>query len=427
MSKRLSPQLQQKIPEDAYCEKHLEPLLLFCDDDQIILCGKCFQSQEHRHHVVYGVQEAAENYKMLFQKISNTLKEKLEVVKSMLADEQERMEEEQNFKEMIESEYRLMFRLMIEEKEVNFRGLHGYVFNLNLREPSLNQLTEFAAELKEKFQETLQRLNDLGRENLNKLKESETRLSEQICSLQQIPVELEKKCGESNSALLQNARYSLERGESLLLQCLQPAQTADLSSCQITGMSEMLKVFQRPITLDPKTAHPCLVLSEDLRSIRLRNIQQHVPSNPGRFDFSASVLGVESFSSGRHYWEVDVEKATKWQLGICEDSASGKSDAPKASGDKVLLTGSMMGADFTFWVFPPLRKVFLREQMHKVGVFLDYEYGQISFYDVTKGSLIYNFSCLTFQGAVRPLFSLCIPNGGTNSDSLSICLPRVSS
>lgn len=65
-------------------------------------------------------------------------------------------EEEQNFKEMIESEYRLMFRLMIEEKEVNFRGLHGYVFNLNLREPSLNQLTEFAAELKEKFQETLQ-------------------------------------------------------------------------------------------------------------------------------------------------------------------------------------------------------------------------------------------------------------------------------
>lgn len=49
----------------------------------------------------------------------------------------------------------------------------------------------------------LQRLNDLGRENLNKLKESETRLSEQICSLQQIPVELEKKCGESSSALLQ--------------------------------------------------------------------------------------------------------------------------------------------------------------------------------------------------------------------------------
>ncbi|XP_058381009.1 probable E3 ubiquitin-protein ligase TRIML2 isoform X2 [Diceros bicornis minor] len=384
MSKRLSPHLQQKIPEGAYCEKHLEPLQLFCDDDQIALCAKCLQSQEHTHHMVYGVQEAAENYRRLFREISNVLKEKLEVAKSMLADEQERMvmiqEEEQNFKEMIESEYRIMFRLMIEENEVNFQSLKQCVFNLNLREASLNQLTDFATELSKKSQE-----------------------------------------------MLRNARYSLERTESLLLQCLQPARIADLSLCQITGMSKMLKVLQRPITLDPKTAHPCLVLSEDLRSIRLRNVQQDVPGNPERFDFSATVLGVESFTSGRHYWEVDVGKTTKWQLGIYEDSVSRKSDLPKASADKVLLTGSLMGADFTLWVFPPLRRVFLREQMHKVGVFLDYEYGQISFYDVTKRSLIYNFSCLTFQGALRPIFSLCLPIGGTNSDSLSICLPHVSS
>ncbi|CAK7293553.1 Probable E3 ubiquitin-protein ligase TRIML2 [Vulpes lagopus] len=94
----------------------------------------------------------------------------------------------------------------------------------------------------------------------------------------------------------------------------------------------------------------------------------------------------------------------------------------------VLLIVSMMGTDYTFWVFLPLKKVSLRgEQMHKVGVFLDYEYGQLSFYDVTDGSLIYNFSSVTFWGAVRPLFSLCVPTGGTNSDSLSICSPHVAS
>ena len=49
----------------------------------------------------------------------------------------------------------------------------------------------------------LQRLNDLGKENMNKLKESEVRLSEQICSLQRITAELEKKCGEYTLALLQ--------------------------------------------------------------------------------------------------------------------------------------------------------------------------------------------------------------------------------
>uniref|UniRef100_A0A8D1RE23 Tripartite motif family like 2 n=1 Tax=Sus scrofa TaxID=9823 RepID=A0A8D1RE23_PIG len=326
-------------------------------------------------------------------------------------------EEEQNLKEVIESEYRLRFRLMMEENEVNFQSLQGYIFNLNLREASQNQLIEFVAKLKEKFQEILQRLDDLGRENMNKLKESEVRLSEQICSLQKMIAELEKKCATMGTA----GCPFFNRSESLLLQCLEPARITDLSLCQ-TGISKMLKVLQRPITLDPKTAHPCLIVSEDLRSIRLRNIQQEVPGHPERLDFSATVLGVESFTSGRHYWEVDVEKATQWQLGIGRGSAS-----RHASGDKVLLTGSMMGTDFTFWAFPPLKRVSLREQMHRVGVFLDYEYGQIAFYDVTRQSLIYNFSYLTFHGALKPIFSLCISRGGTNPDSLSICLPHVSS
>ncbi|XP_035942212.2 putative E3 ubiquitin-protein ligase TRIML2 [Halichoerus grypus] len=431
MSKRLSSQLEQNIPEDACCEEHREPLQLFCDEDQSLLCGQCFHSEEHESHVVCGVQEAAGNYRKLFQEILSTLKEKLEVAKSILADEQERMVmiqgEEQDFKEMIESEYRIRFQLMVEE-EMKSQSLQGCIFNLNVREDGLNQLMEFGTELKEKSQETLQRLKDLGKENMNKLKESEVRLSEQICSLQRIIAELEKKCGEYTLALLQNARYSVERSESLLLQCLEPAQITDLSLCQVTGMSRMLNILQRAVTLDPKTAHPCLVLSEDLRSVSLRNVQQDVPGSPGRFVFGATVLGVEGFTSGRHYWEVDVEKATKWQLGISEDAASSARDLPAASGDKFLLTGSMMGTDYTFWVFPPLKRVFLRgEQMHKVGVFLDREYGQIAFYDLTNRSLIYNFSSLTFRGAVRPIFSLCIPSGGTSSDSLSICFPHVSS
>ena len=49
----------------------------------------------------------------------------------------------------------------------------------------------------------LQRLNFLGRENMKKLKESEVRLSEQICSLQQIITELERKCRQPASVLLQ--------------------------------------------------------------------------------------------------------------------------------------------------------------------------------------------------------------------------------
>uniref|UniRef100_A0A452R257 Tripartite motif family like 2 n=1 Tax=Ursus americanus TaxID=9643 RepID=A0A452R257_URSAM len=379
MAARPGSQGGLRVPEDTRCEAHREPLRLFCDDDQTLLCGRC-RAQQHDGHAVYGVQEAAGGYRRLFQELLNASREKLGVAESMLADERDRMAtvqgEEQDFKEMIESEYRIRFQLMVEE--MNFQSLEGCVFNLNVRENGLNQLMEFATELKEKSQETLQ-----------------------------------VRCGKLS--------------ESLLRQCLEPAQITDLSLCLVTGMSRMLNILQRAVTLDPKTAHPCLVLSEDLRSVSLRNVQQDIPGSPGRFVFGATVLGVEGFTSGRHYWEVDVEKATKWQLGISEDSASSDGDLPAASRDKFLLTGSVMGTDYTFWVFPPLKRVFLRgEQMHKVGVFLDREYGQVAFYDVTNRSLIYNFSSLAFRGAVRPIFSLCIPSGGTSSDSLSICFPHVS-
>nr|KAF6461179.1 tripartite motif family like 2 [Molossus molossus] len=429
MYKSLSPP-SPYIPDDFYCWKHLEPRVLFCEDEQVTLCNKCYLTQEHRSHAVFGAQEAAELYRKLFQDLLSTLKGKLEVAEGLLAEEQERMlvvqREEHNFKEIIKSECKMMFRLMTEENKINFQNLQGCLLDPALKEASLNQMMAFAADLEEKYQKTLQKLSSLGRENITKLQESEIRLYEQICSLQRTIIELEKKCGESPLALLKDVRYCLERsGGSLLLQCVEPAQITTPRLCQIPGMSEMLELIQRPITLDPKTAHPSLVLSEDLRSVTFKKVQQDVPGHPGVFNFGASVLGAESFTSGRHYWEVDVQKATKWLLGVYEDPTSRLDVMPKGSGDKILVMGSVMGTDCAFWAFPPLKRVSLGEQMHRVGVYLDYKYGQISFYDVTKKLLIYNFSHLVFQGAVRPIFSLCFPNGGTNSDTLSICVPDV--
>ncbi|XP_004639870.1 probable E3 ubiquitin-protein ligase TRIML2 [Octodon degus] len=431
MSERPQIQIEDSMTEHAYCATHQEPHELFCDDDHIPLCSECALSRQHEHHTVLCVLVAAEKYRNLFQEILKPLREKVEVAKSILADGQERMmmiqEEEQNFKEVIESEFRMRFRLLREENEMNLLRLQGCKFDLNLRKTNQDQLMRFATELEEESQEILQRLDSLGRENMRNLKESEAKVSEQLCSLQELTTELEEKCGHPATALLQNTRYYLERSESLLLQSLVPASTIDPSSCQMKRMSKVLTLHQRHITLDPEMAHPCLAFSEDLRTVRFRNIQNNVPGNPGSFDFSASVLGAESFCSGKHYWEVAVDKAAQWQLGVCRDPTDKQDSVLQASPDKFLLVGSVMGTDYTFWVFPPLKKVCLQKEMQKVGVFLDYEFGHISFYNVTERSLIYNFSHLSFQGALRPLFSLGIPSGDMNSDSLTICAPCVPS
>ncbi|KAK1341790.1 hypothetical protein QTO34_016539 [Cnephaeus nilssonii] len=210
------------------------------------------------------------------------------------------------------------------------------------------------------------------------------------------------------------------RSEPLLLQCPEPTST-ELSLCRITGMREMLRKFHADITLDPDTANAYLVLSEDLKSVRYGGIRQKLPDNPERFDQSATVLGAQSFTCGRHYWEVEVGNKTEWEVGICKDSVSRKGNLPKPPGDLFSLIGLKIGDDYSLWVSSPLKGQHVREPVQKVGVFLDYESGHIAFYNVTDESLIYSFPPESFEEALRPIFSPCLPNEGTNTGPLTIC------
>lgn len=175
------------------------------------------------------------------------------------------------------------------------------------------------------------------------------------------------------------------------------------------------------VTLDPATANAYLVLSDDLKSVKYGGTRQQLPDNPERFDQSATVLGAQVFTCGRHYWEVEVGKKTEWEVGICKDSVIRKGNLPKPPGDLFSLIGLKIGDDYSLWVSSPLKGQHVREPVHKVGVFLDYESGHIAFYNVTDESLIYSFPSTSFHEALRPIFSPCLPNEGTNTDPLIIC------
>ncbi|PNJ24984.1 TRIM21 isoform 3, partial [Pongo abelii] len=69
------------------------------------------------------------------------------------------------------------------------------------------------------------------------------------------------------------------------------------------GLKKMLRTCAVHITLDPDTANPWLILSEDRRQVRLGDSQQSIPGNEKRFDSYPMVLGAQHFHSGKHYWE----------------------------------------------------------------------------------------------------------------------------
>ncbi|KAM9391321.1 zinc-binding protein A33-like isoform 2-T2 [Salvelinus alpinus] len=167
---------------------------------------------------------------------------------------------------------------------------------------------------------------------------------------------------------------------------------------------ETIRKHAVDVTLDPDTAHPKLILSEDRKQVRRGNIKQNLPDNPERFDTVHYVLGKEGFSYGRFYYEVQVqvEEKTGWTLGVARESINRKNNfflKPEngcwtvwlRKGECKALSGSSV----------PLS---LREKPQKVGVFVDYEKGQVSFYNVEAMSHIYSFTGYTFTEKLYPFF-----------------------
>uniref|UniRef100_A0A8C8SLM0 Butyrophilin subfamily 1 member A1 n=1 Tax=Pelusios castaneus TaxID=367368 RepID=A0A8C8SLM0_9SAUR len=157
------------------------------------------------------------------------------------------------------------------------------------------------------------------------------------------------------------------------------------------------------VTLDPDTAYPELLLSEDQKRVRHGDKCQDLPNTPERFDYRPCVLGAERFSGGRRYWEVEVGDKTRWTLGVCRESVSRKGKDTLTSGNgywAVWLRNGEYKACTSYWAPTPL-PVSVRPS--RVGIFLDYEAGEVSFYNVTDGSHLFTFTD-TFSGTLRPYF-----------------------
>ncbi|KAH1184644.1 hypothetical protein KIL84_012585 [Mauremys mutica] len=75
------------------------------------------------------------------------------------------------------------------------------------------------------------------------------------------------------------------------------------------------QLYAVDVTLDPNTAHPNLILSEDQKTVTYDERRQDLPDNPERFNTYPTVLGANGFTGGRFYWEVEVGDKTNWTVG----------------------------------------------------------------------------------------------------------------
>lgn len=157
------------------------------------------------------------------------------------------------------------------------------------------------------------------------------------------------------------------------------------------------------MTLDPDTANPHLVLSEDRRSVRWDETPQNLPDNPQRFDTYCSVLGHEGFTAGRHYWEVQLGNRGFWAVGVARDSAWRKgwiSLDPSQGIWAVGICGDRFQAFTSFETVQPLNG-----RPRTIRVSLDYDKGQVAFFDADNETLAFAFTPTSFNGEkILPFF-----------------------
>ncbi|XP_015270907.1 PREDICTED: tripartite motif-containing protein 7-like [Gekko japonicus] len=372
------------------CQKHQEPLKLFCKDDQALICVVCDRSKEHRDHETLPLEEASQEYKDHFCNCLEILKKEREGILAYKGD--------------VEKESQDLLRQtkgVKQETVAKFRQLHAF---LDEREDLL-----------------LARMEEAEKEVAKKRDQRLAELSEAVSSLESLIQEMEEKCQQPAGDLLQDVRSTLQRYEDKVT--FDNPVTFPLALkwriwdvCDINhsleGLMKPLKdtldselhLQKANVTLDPDTAHPILILSEDQKSVRDGEKAQALPSNPERFDQRFIVLGREGFTAGRHFWEVLVGRGEGFLVGVARKSVRRKGGMTFSPEEGIWGAGKWWGR-YTAFVKdndPPLT---MSGELKRIRVCLNYTGGRVAFFDADRAALLYEFSGASFPGeTLLPFF-----------------------
>ncbi|XP_077778400.1 zinc finger protein RFP-like [Podarcis muralis] len=380
---------QQGEGKGMVCEKHQEPLKLFCKEDQSPICVVCDRSKEHKSHEVVPLEEASQEYKdQISSCLDNVKKEREKILV---------------FKANTEKESQDLLKQTGAEREkmvAEFRRLHQFLEEQEKR--ILAQMAEVEKEIAAQREEHL------------------ARLSRELSSLDSLIREMEEKLQEPASELLQDIGSFLQRSqEKENLEdppvAFPPALKWKIwDFCDINPFLEGvmnkfrdtveygLQLRKENVTLDPDTANPSLILSEDRKSVRDGDFEQDLPDNPERFDTHGDVLGCEVFKEGRHFWEVLVEKEEGWGVGVARKSVKRKGVLNFDTTEGIWGLGKWDGG---YKISSPHEDPVPSEEPERIRVTLNYEGGQVSFYDADTAALLYSFSEASFSGeTLQPFF-----------------------
>ncbi|XP_056406317.1 E3 ubiquitin-protein ligase TRIM39-like [Hyla sarda] len=366
-------------PESRKCSIHKKILEYYCSEDSTCVCVSCCLVGEHKGHQVETLDEA-------FKKKKEKMKEVLEEMNSKIKEADERIPTLQEHARRvtvdaaaITERVNLLFTDVKKRIEVVQRNvLENILLGVKFAQIEVSDLQRKRDEL---FWKTC--------------------LSKKVSGM-----------SDPLAALLEL------RGDYIFHTDHDDIQKYNVPDLNVPQISEYVQTrihdtikninvrlfLMDPVDLllDMDTSAPNVRVSEDLRTVSWSETFQNLPETPERFE-KYQILSTMSFSSGQHYWEVETSKNGAWRIGVCYPSIERKG-ADCIIGDNKKSWSLSLIVRHAVVHDHQAEKLYIRVQSHKYGIYLDYEAGQLSFYELGDPIQHIHTFTATFTEPLYPAF-----------------------
>ncbi|CAL8238525.1 unnamed protein product, partial [Lota lota] len=296
--------------EDRMCKKHDRLLELFCQTEQVCVCLFCTEG-DHRSHPVVPLKEEYEVKTAQLGKIETEVQQMI----------QERKLKIKEIKDTVEMSKKDADREIADGGQV-FTTLMNCMekcrddFNQTVKE-KLKSTEKEAEDLLKRLEQEIEDLTNRSSEvKLLSHTKDHLHLLQTFRSLKNPPPIRDWTTVEVRPLSYVGTLWrSLDQLEETLNMEMKMLCAAELKRVQ---------QYEVDVTLDPDTAHPQLILSEDGKQVHDGGVWKKLPEHPKRFTQKLNVLTRQSFSSGKLYFEVQVKDKTAWRLGVARESINRK-------------------------------------------------------------------------------------------------------
>ncbi|XP_042368538.1 E3 ubiquitin-protein ligase TRIM39-like [Plectropomus leopardus] len=377
--------------EERMCEKHERILELFCRDEQVCICLLCSETDHKNHETVPVEEEGAQQ--------RENIESKMAKIKLMIDDRMEKIKEFTDCSEM--SKEKANKEIADGDKLFNTLMNHIQVAQSKVKLNIENKLQKSQEKDKAMIEELQEEVAQLQRKHseLEELSKSDDYL-QLLQTLQALSTMSDTKDWSKISVYSDLYVQTLRRAMTHLVHTMQ-LELKTLTDTELTRM----KQYKESVTFDSATAGTYLVVSEFGKRLKCNKTPNPSSSSadPERFNCSI-VLGTKGFTSGRHYWEVQVGLRNDWDVGVAKESVTRKGEITVKKENGYFAIGKT-GFDYEVHC-KPYTTLHLCPRPRYVGVYLDYNEGRVSFYDVDRKVHIHSFTRESFTEKLFPYFYL---------------------